>query len=182
MFGSPKMFCKFHAHKGPQKASKDTCGHFQCVSVPWTCESVPQKKFSNQHLSGISLQNSYRNHFIHFVLTSLTPNVTNFCFAIMFGDLIVNTRQFWQKNLSIVSFSDVCFHSSPNLAKNYFEAIDLSLYIKSVIKLHCHLGTVGKGLLMNHHPTCREFINVSALPSCLSFPLAHTSSLQKQIK
>ena len=69
-------------------------------------------------------------------------------------------------------FFRCCFHSLPNLARNYFEAIDLSLYIKSVIKLHCHLGSVGKGwlLLINHHPTCREFINVSALPSCLSFP------------
>ena len=52
MFGSPKMFCQFHAHIGPKKVSKDTCGHFQCVSMPWTCEFVPQKKFSNQHLSG----------------------------------------------------------------------------------------------------------------------------------
>ena len=47
-----KDVCKFHAHKGPQEVSKDTCGHFHCVSVPWTCEFVPQKKFSNQHLSG----------------------------------------------------------------------------------------------------------------------------------
>ena len=52
MFGSPKMFCKFHAHKGHQEVFKDTCGHFQCVSVPWTREFVRQKKFSNQHLSG----------------------------------------------------------------------------------------------------------------------------------
>ena len=52
MFGSPKMFCQCHAHKGPKKVSKDTCEHFQCVSVPWTCEFVPQKKFSNQNLSG----------------------------------------------------------------------------------------------------------------------------------
>ena len=52
MYGSPRMFCQFHAHKGPQKVSKDTCGHFQCVSVPWTCEFVPHKKLSNQHLLG----------------------------------------------------------------------------------------------------------------------------------
>ena len=52
MIGSPKMFCQFHVHKGPLEVSKDTCGHFHCVSVPWTCEFVPQKKFSNQNLSG----------------------------------------------------------------------------------------------------------------------------------
>ena len=52
MFGSQKMFCQYHTHKGPQEVSKDFCGHFQCISVPWTCEFVPQKKFSNQHMSG----------------------------------------------------------------------------------------------------------------------------------
>ena len=52
MFGSQRLFCKFHAHKCPQEVSKDTCGHFQCVSVPWTCEFVQQNKFSNQNLSG----------------------------------------------------------------------------------------------------------------------------------
>ena len=52
MFVSPKMFCQYFAHKGRQEFSKDSCGHFPCVSVPWTCEFVPQKKFSNQHLSG----------------------------------------------------------------------------------------------------------------------------------
>ena len=48
----PDMFCQFYAHKGPKKVSTETCGHFQYVFVPWTCEFVPQKKFSNQHLSG----------------------------------------------------------------------------------------------------------------------------------
>ena len=52
MIGSPRMFCQSHAHKGPQEVSKDTCGHVQCVSKPWTCEFVQQKEFSNQHLSG----------------------------------------------------------------------------------------------------------------------------------
>ena len=29
MIGSPRMFCQFDAHKGPQEVSTDTCGHFQ---------------------------------------------------------------------------------------------------------------------------------------------------------
>ena len=46
------MFCQFYAHKGAQKVSKDICGHFQCVFVPWTGELDPQRKFFNQHLLG----------------------------------------------------------------------------------------------------------------------------------
>ena len=71
MFGSPKMFCQFHAHKGPKKVSKDTCGHFQCVFVPWTCEFVPQKKFSNQHLSGKKFSTSCLN--LHRCFASSMP-------------------------------------------------------------------------------------------------------------
>ena len=32
----PSMFGQFDAHKGPQEVSKETRGHFQYVSVPWT--------------------------------------------------------------------------------------------------------------------------------------------------
>ena len=52
MIGSPRMFCQFDAHKGPQEVSKDTCGHFQYVSVPCFCEFDPQNKFSNHPLTG----------------------------------------------------------------------------------------------------------------------------------
>ena len=74
MFGSPRMFCQFHAHKGPQEVSKDTCGHFQCVSVPWTCEFVPQKKFSNQNLSGKKFSASsldLQGYFVSFMPTKV---------------------------------------------------------------------------------------------------------------
>ena len=52
MIGFPRMFCLFDANKGSQEVSKDTYGHFQYVSVPWTCEFDPQKKFSNQSFGG----------------------------------------------------------------------------------------------------------------------------------
>ena len=48
MIGFPRTCCQFDNHKGPQEVSKVTCGHFQYVSVPRTCEFDPQKKFSNQ--------------------------------------------------------------------------------------------------------------------------------------
>ena len=52
MIGFPMMFCQFDAHKGTQEVSIDTCGHFQYVCVPWTCNFDQQKKFSNQTLGG----------------------------------------------------------------------------------------------------------------------------------
>ena len=48
MIGSPRRFCQFDAHKGPQEVSRVTCGHLQYVCVPWTYEFDQQKKFSNQ--------------------------------------------------------------------------------------------------------------------------------------
>ena len=52
MIGSPRMFCQFDAHKGPQEVSRDTCGHLQYVCVPWTYEIDQQKMFSNQTVAG----------------------------------------------------------------------------------------------------------------------------------
>ena len=52
MIWLPTMFWQFYAHQGPPEAFKDACGHFQCLSVLWTCEFEQQKKFSNQPLAG----------------------------------------------------------------------------------------------------------------------------------
>ena len=109
---------------------------------------------------------------LHTLCLDLTNTKCDQCDVISCLETSLSTLANFGRKSVCCFFFRCCFHISPNLARNYFEAIDLCLYIKSVIKLHCHLGSVGKGwlLLINHHPTCREFINVSALPLCLSFP------------
>ena len=116
----PKKFSNQHLSSGGLKghlwALKDTSGHFQYVSVPWTCEFVPHKKFSNQHLSGknfsascLDLQRCFASSMPTKVLKrSQRTLVGTFNVFLCLGHVNCPTKKFSNQNLSVKKLSASC--------------------------------------------------------------------------